>query len=113
MGRVNIRSLRQLRELGETVAAEVKAVLRQGAEEMAADAKSRCPVKTGKLRDSITVKANREGTEYKIVAHAEKNGVNYAPIVEYSPRGTPFMTPAYEANINGIREKLREVLRHG
>lgn len=107
------RVLRTLREMGEHMTAAAKTVLREGAEEMAQDAKSRCPVKTGRLRDSIAVEANSAGTEYKITANAERNGLRYGKIVEYSPRGQPFMKPAYEANINRIRAKMREVLRNG
>lgn len=107
------RVLRTLRGMGEHMTAAAKAVLREGAEEMAQDAKSRCPVKTGRLRDSIAVEANSAGTEYKITANAERNGFYYGKIVEYSPRGQPFMKPAYEANINRIRAKMREVLRNG
>lgn len=107
--------MRRLQEIGERMTEAAKEVLRESAQEVAEDAKSRCPVKTGKLRDSISVEESRGGTVYKITANAKNDdGVCYGFIVEYSPSGTPFLLPALEANKNRIRTKLREALRqHG
>lgn len=75
------------------------------------DAKSLCPVKSGTLRDSIKSKPNNDGSVYRISASAENNGFDYAPIIEYAPYGTPFMKPAYEANINRIYNNIRTSIR--
>jgi len=104
-------TVRQLRELGDHVVQAAKDALQQGAEEIVNDAKSRCPVKLGTLRDSIKSKPNNDGSVYRISASAENNGFDYAPIIEYAPYGTPFMKPAYEANINRIYNNIRTSIR--
>lgn len=107
-----VETLRRLREMGNHVVEAAKASLKDGADIIVADAKSRCPVRTGKLRESIKAEANRDGTAYKITAYAKNKGFNYAPIVEYSPRGQAFMEPAYEANVNAIYENVRSAISH-
>lgn len=93
MARSNRRQLmRRLQEIGDRMTEEAKRVLREGAQEIAQDAKSRCPVRTGKLRDSIAVEENRDGTVYKVTANAKNaKGECYGFIVEYSPSGRPFL----------------------
>lgn len=106
-------TLRQLREMGEHVVTAAKTALQAGADELVADAKSRCPVRTGKLRDSIRAEPNRDGTSYKIIADAENNGYQYGQIVEFSPSiNKPFMYPAFEANIGRIMANIRAAINH-
>ena len=108
----NAQTLANLREMGEHVATAAKRALRNGAHVVVADAKSRVPVKTGKLRDSIKVAANRDGTSYKISANAKNNGYSYGKIVEYSPKiNKPFLYPALNANRQRIRENIKEAAR--
>ena len=89
-----------------------KDALKQGADEVVADAKSRCPVRTGKLRDSIRAEPNREGTSYKIIADADNNGYQYGQIVEFSPKEgfTPFLYPALEANYGRVMSNIRTAI---
>lgn len=105
-------TLRQLREIGEHVVTAAKDALKQGADEVVADAKSHCPVRTGKLRDSIRAEANRAGTSYKIVADADNNGFCYGQIVEFSPKEgyKPFLYPALEANYGRVMGNIRAAI---
>ena len=105
-------TLRRLREMGEHVVQAAKDALKQGADEVVADAKSRCPVRTGKLRDSIRAEPNRESTSYKIVADADNNGFCYGQIVEFSPKEgyTPFLYPALEANYGRVMGNIRAAI---
>ena len=98
--RRTVRTLAQLREIGENIVAVAKEALRNGANIVAADAKRRVPVKTGKLRDSIKVQANASGTVYKITADAKsEKGVAYGRILEYSPKSDKeFLNPAMSAH---------------
>ena len=96
-------TLRQLQEMGDHVVTAAKNALKQGADDVVADAKSLCPVKTGKLKNSIRAEPNREGTSYKIVADADNNGFCYGVVVEFSPKiNKPFLYPALEANYGRI-----------
>lgn len=107
-------TLRQLREMGEHVVTAAKTGLARGAREVVNDAKSRCPVKTGKLRDSIRTEANRDGTVYKIVADADNNGFCYGQIVEFSPKEgyKPFLYPALDANAGRIYASIRSDINY-
>ncbi len=106
-------TVRQLRELGEHVVEAAKASLAQGAADVVADAKSRCPVRTGNLRDSIKATPNRDGSSYKISANAQKDGFCYGQVVEFSPKiNKPFLYPALEANIGRIYTNVRDSIRH-
>lgn len=106
-------TLKQLREMGEYVVEAAKEALKQGASEVVTDAKSLCPVRTGKLRDSIRAEPNRGGTSYKIVADAEDdNGYCYGQIVEFSPKiNKPFLYPAFDANYGRIQSNIRAAIR--
>lgn len=129
------RTEKVLKELGEHVLEAAKSALKQGAEEVAKDAKSRCPVyeghkKNGKtymafdvvpgaLRDSIKAEPNRDGTVYHISADAKSDdGFLYGQIVEFSPRvNRPFLYPALDAKqkevADGIASAIRESIRRG
>lgn len=110
------QSLKELREMGEHVLSAAKAALKNGADRVVADAKSRCPVKTGKLRDSIKAEPNRDGSLYWITANASKptNNPNstdgrfyYGQMVEFSPKiNKPFLYPALEAHRQEIRDNI-------
>ena len=105
------RTLRQLRELGEHVAEAAKNALKLGVYRVVADAKANCPVKTGKLRDSIKAESNNQGTVYQISANAENDGVFYGPIVEFSPAiNKPFMYPALDAHRQEIKASIQDAI---
>ena len=103
------QTIKELREIGEHVVEAAKAALKEGADMVVADAKSRCPVKTGKLRDSIKAVPNREGSVYEIEANAQNEGayygVYYGQFVEFSPKiNKPFLYPAMDANRQAVYE---------
>lgn len=102
-------TMRRLREMGDHVVQAAKDALKQGADEVVADAKNRCPVRTGKLRDSIRAEPNRDGSVYTIVADAERDGFCYGQIVEFSPKEgyKPFLYPALEANYGRVMANIR------
>ena len=110
------RTLQQLREMGDHVVQAAKEALRQGAEIVVADAKSRCPVRTGKLRDSIHAEQNTSGTVYKIVADAfsvDKHGREYyyGGRVEFDPEiNKPFLYPALDAHRNEIKGMVEDAI---
>lgn len=72
-----------LRGMGEEVLQAAKAALEKGAEEVVAEAKSRCPVYKGKdrrvtpgaLRDSIHAEKKKSGTFYRISAGRRRRTV--------------------------------------
>ena len=105
-------TLRQLREMGDHVVEAAQTELARGAAEVVADAKSRCPVRTGKLRDSIKATPNSSATSYNISADAQNDGYYYGQIVEFSPKPefTPFLYPALDANIGRIYGNIRAAI---
>jgi len=120
------KAVKQLLEVyGAAVVDAGKAKLKEGAEEIAAEAKRLCPVETGRyakhpgrLRDSIHVDdvSKGKGELLAIIANAKagKNadGICYGPIVEYSPKiGKRFMYPAYDAKIGKVRESILNAMR--
>lgn len=108
------KALAQLRAMGEHVVKAAKEALKEGVDEIVADAKSRCPVKTGRLRDSIVAISNKDGSVYRIAANAsvesrkaESGRFYYGPVVEFSPKiNKPFLYPALEAHTNTVRDKI-------
>ena len=103
-----------LESYGEAAANAGKKELKVGAEKIVADAKNFCPAKTGKLRDSIHAKSNKDGSSYKIVADAQdENGFYYGRIVEFSPLiDKPFLYPAYDMNKQEIKENILNAIRN-
>ena len=103
------RTMRNLREMCEEAAEAARRALKRGAYKVAADAKSRCPVDTGKLRDSIHVDDDGKSKNwFHISASAENDGYDYSRIVEFSPKiNKPYMYPALDANKQQIYEDAR------
>jgi len=110
-----------LRGMGEDVLQAAKAALAKGAEEVVAEAKSRCPVYKGKdrrvtpgaLRDSIHAEKKKSGTFYRISAGAQaQDGTAYGKLVEFSPKiNKPFLYPALDARRDGIRRGIVEAVK--
>ena len=72
-----------------------------------ADAKRSCPVKTGRLRASITSKVDK-----KTLSGVVGTNVNYAGIVEFGSKALrrkakPFLYPAYFNHVGELLEKLK------
>lgn len=98
---------------GENAAAALRQVMEEEAEAIVRDMKSRAPVKSGALRDSIRWKWNRNKTKITIIADAANDkGYKYDRIVEFSPKiNKPFFYPAVDAHREEYRAKLIEALR--
>lgn len=104
----------------EDIIDAAKEALKEGVDDVVADAKSRCPVDTGRLRDSIKAESNDEGTYYYISANASvptKNPYSkddrfyYGAVVEFSPKiNKPFLYPALEAHGKEIRMNIRKAV---
>ncbi len=104
-----------LKQIGEKVSTTTKKALQECSKMLVNEAKSRCPVDSGRLRDSIHAEKQKSGTRYKIVADAKDNeGRYYGRIVEYSPKiNRPFMYPAMDSLKEQIKEKLINAVRDG
>ncbi len=102
-------AVRNLRALGEDVLFAAELALADGADMIVADAKMRCPVKTGELRDSIKAVDIANGAAYQISADARnEQGIPYGQFVEFDPRiNRPFLYPAIDANIKFIRNDIK------
>ena len=102
-----------LQDYGKQVAAAAKKALADEAEIIANDAKSRCPVKTGNLKESIHTVPNKSGTRVSIVVDATDNdGVPYGKVVEYSPKiQKPFVYPALDAHKDEIAGKVADAIK--
>lgn len=89
-----------------------KNAFRNGAKVIADDAKNLCPVKTGKLKNSIKLTETQNGEIFIVSANAKnKNGLNYAKFVEFDPRiARPFLYPAFYNNVDSIRNNVRAAL---
>ena len=102
-----------LQDYGKQVAAAAKKALADEAEIIANDAKSRCPVLTGNLKESIHTVPNKSGTRVSIVVDAtDKDGVPYGKVVEYSPKiQKPFVYPALDAHKDEIAGKVADAIK--
>lgn len=108
------KSFQQLLEdYGKDVADAAKKALSNVAVDIANDAKSRCPVKTGNLRDSIHTEPNKSGTRIYVVADGkDKNGTPYGKVVEYSPKiQKPFIYPALDAHKDELKSKVSDAVK--
>ena len=77
--------LKKLDKLGGSIEQSTQKALLRGGAVFEAEAKARCPVDTGHLRDSIHTEAQGEGTA------AVGTNTSYAPDVEFGtgPKGDP------------------------
>ena len=113
-----------LKELAEQAMEAAKAALADGAEVVADEARRRCPVYDGRdrrvvkgaLKKSIHVVKGKGGKECYIVADAQaQDGLFYGTIVEFSPKGRPFLYPALDAKRKAVQdiiiERVREAIR--
>lgn len=109
------KALAELRAMGEHVVAAAKAELKKGADAVVADAKSLCPVDTGRLKESIRAVPNKDGSVYQIVADASvptshpdstDGRFYYGAVVEFRPGGKPFMYPALEMHRQEISDNI-------
>lgn len=107
---VNLKDI--LERYGEAAKVALQKQMEQEAEAIVQDMKSRVPVKTGKLRDSIRWEWNKGKTKITIIADAANNGIKYARIVEFSPRiNKPFFFPAIESHREEYKNRMKDALR--
>ena len=99
---------------GEKATAAAKMALDKGADEVIEDAKYRCPVLTGRLRDSIHKETENGGLKIKIVADAQNDyGAYYGKVVEFSPQiNLPFLYPAIDAKREAIRKNVADAIHN-
>ena len=70
---------------------QVQEAIAEASQQIVELAKDNCPVKTGRLRDSIAAEISDDGMSSTITAD-----VPYAPYIEYGPHAKPFLNPAFE-----------------
>ena len=100
-------------DIGEKATKAAKDALSDGADMVVENAKSRCPVRTGALKESIHKVVLRGGTKIKVVADATNDdGIPYGRFVEFSPKiNEPFLYPALDAVRNTIRENVAKAVQ--
>lgn len=106
-------AVRKLQAIGHDVLFAAELALAEGVDQIVQDAKSRCPVKTGALRDSIKAVDVADGAAYEISANAKNaQGIPYGQFVEFSPKiNRPFLYPAIEANIQFVRQEIKAAIK--
>ena len=105
-------AVRNLRMKGEHVLTAAKQALKEGADMIVQDAKSRCPVKTGALKNSIKAKSLEDGAAYELTADAKnKRGIAYGQFVEFDPRiAHPFLYPAMDAQRDAVNNRVKQAI---
>lgn len=112
--RAKRHSSRVFATLGESIIEKCKAALKDGADAVVEDAKSRVPVRTGKLQESIHAEPKNDGKEYRIVADAKNGKVYYGKLVEFSPKiNHPFLYPALHAHEGEIKDRISKAIKEG
>lgn len=123
---VNIKAI--LQRYGDKAAHAARQALHENADNLAQAARELAPVETGfyrgrqfklkhpgRLRDSIHVEEGGKDTMLVVADAKDDKDFCYAPIIEYSPRGQPFMKPAYEAKkiemINHAKDAIRAAIQ--
>lgn len=103
----------KIRAYGDEVLFAAKSALKDGVELIVQDAKSRCPVDTGKLKNSIKAVDVYEGAVYELSADAQNSkGIAYGQFVEFSPKiNKPFMYPALDAHKDTVSENVKNAIK--
>ena len=109
-----------LKAIGEETIEAAKAETKRQAEIIAADARQRCPVDTGALRDSIKVVEVRGGLVCRISANARNSkgkawpDFAYGQVVEFAPPnkgGRPFLYPAFDAHKDAAQQAIYDAVQ--
>lgn len=92
--------------------AAAKNALKEGVDQVVADAKSRVRVDTGRLKASIKAVDVENGAAYEVQADARnpKDNIAYGQFEEFAPWGHPFLMPALEAHAEPIRNNIRQAV---
>jgi HK97 gp10 family phage protein len=116
---------RLVNEIPRKVRAALEAAMLESADRIVAGARLRVPVESGKVRDSITQHGVREGKRgglYVAITAGDdstltdEKGKRYqvARLLEFGTvnmPAQPFLLPAYHANRNAARRKMRRAIR--
>lgn len=106
-------SVRKLQALGHHVLSAAKNELKHGADMIVADAKNRCPVRTGALKSSIKAMELENGAAYEISANAKnQKGIAYGQFVEFGPYGTAFLYPAMDACRDSVNNNVKNAIQN-
>lgn len=98
-----------LEAFGPAVIANTKPVIINNCAVIRDDVKSRAPVRTGKLRDSVVSKYYAKSNSGVITANATaEDGTRYGFVLEYT--GHPFFYPAVDAHIESFKAELKEAI---
>jgi len=101
----------RLDDIAQAITRNTTAAMAAEATAMEAEAKRRCPVKTGALRESI--RADTAQTDAEITA-AIRTDLDYAAAVEMGtiarpPR--PYLAPAFRARRSALTEHTKQAVR--
>lgn len=110
-------AIKEFRKFSESATTNAERVLVQGSLKIEADAKKNAPVKTGRLRSSITHRLRHDENNNAVVDIG--TNVFYAIFKEFGTFGpnetirmapTPFLIPAYEANKEKILRAVEKAI---
>lgn len=116
MKRTNQNNIKNMLELiGNNIKEETEKIINSGAERILSDAKARINDKTGKLSASGHIEEMKSKSKYRVMivfdAKADDE-YEYSKMVEFRPgHEHPFLYPAYDANIDSIREEILEAIK--
>jgi HK97 gp10 family phage protein len=102
----------RLTELAEAIRRNLTAAIKSEAESLQAEAKRRCPVDTGALRDSIRADVFARDAD---VEAAVGSGLDYAPAVELGTLARPpkpYLAPALRARRAALIERCKRAVRY-
>ena len=114
MGKVDLKVdsaefLNSLETYNEFVSTQLKDTLKKCALGIQGDAKEKCPVKSGTLRNSISTDLSQINSYEATVG----TNVEYAVYVEYGTHkrsAKPYLRPAYNKNVNKLTQELKRIL---
>ncbi len=104
---------KQLMELVENINKSSESIMKNGCDQIKAQAKDLCPVRTGELRDSIDTRYDDDTYKHDGYVYSP---LNYAIFVELGTRfmaPQPYLYPAYESNREFFKNKLIESINKG
>lgn len=116
--RMQVKGLKELKKNLEKVGRNVDDVLDEaimaGAKVIEQAAKSKAPVKTGRLRRSITVEIKDKEDNFITVRVGPGKEGFYGRFVELGTKkmaAKPFLRPAFDENVQEARKEIRRVLK--
>ena len=101
----------RLAERAEAVQSNLTAAISSEAEALRTEAKRRCPVDTGVLRDSIHAEVYAQGADVEATVGS---ALDYAPAVELGTLQCPpkpYLAPAFRARRSALIERCKQAVR--